>query len=230
MGYLDKHRAWTNISGNTIGESQFNGTAINITNSFADSPFYKVGIINGEQVGVRLMDVTAVTRGNTIETLQYSMKYMLFMPNTVINIGEIVQVDNIYWIVTDSVSDNSLFPKVKVMMCNYSLPVVTGSTQTIVGYDALKRPQYKTDETIVNIQSLVRSSISSNTLNQPINSPNDQLFVTVKYDDTSKTIKEDTVLTVHDRNYKVVSIDFANVINEVGCITFMASRFGTVSS
>jgi hypothetical protein len=230
MGYLDKHLAYRDKDGTTLAEQQFNATANNTIASFADSPFYKIAIINGQQVGVRLQDITAITRGNTIETLQYSMKYMQLLPNTVINIGDIVQIDDDqFWIVTDSVSDNSLFPKVKIMMCNYLLTVKTGGTKTLKGHDSLNRPVYHIQDITDDVHALVRGYLSGNTLNQPINSPTDRLYITIKYDDTAKAIKDNDILNLYDNDYKVIGIDFSNVVNTVGCISIMADRVTSTS-
>lgn len=232
MSYLDKHLSLMNAEGDSVAEQQFNTTASFIEANFADSPFYRVAtLMDGTEIDVRIEDITAITRANTIESLQFTMKYMHLKPNNTINIGEIVKIDNTFWIVTDFRSDNPLFPKAKINMCNYELSVPTGVTKIDTGQkDSLGRPVYKTENTYSYPHCFVRSYLANGGLNQAINLPSDTMYITLKYDDVSKNIKEDDIFTLYERTYKVVSIDFSNVIHDIGCISLMVIRTTNTSN
>lgn len=231
--YLNDYKARMNALGNTISEQQFNSTAYFIESKFKDSPFYRVATIisTEEEIEVRLEDITAITRANTIETLQMTMKYINLKPNNTINIGEVLKIDDFYWIITDFRSDNPLFPKAKIFMCNYELSVPTGTTKIDTGQkDSLGRPVYKTENTYSYPHCFVRSYLANGGLNQAINLPSDTMYITLKYDDVSKNIKEDDIFTLYERTYKVVSIDFSNVIHDIGCISLMVIRTTNTSN
>jgi hypothetical protein len=155
---------------------------------------------------------------------------MLLKPNTSVNIGDLVEItDDLtnkveFWIVTDSISDNPLFPKVKIEKCNYTLQLKTGETKTLVGHDSLNRPQYSVQPTYTNVQCLLRTSVSNLALNQAINLPQGQVQITIQYNDTAKSIKENDKFDLYDRQFKVIGFDFSNVVQGIGCLVVFAER------
>lgn len=230
--FLSDYKARMSANGTTIGEQQFNNTAYFIEQSFANSPFYRVAIIESSktQLEIRIQDMSIVTRSNTIETVQFTMKFAFLKPNNKLNLGEIIFFDDLYWIVTDFNSDNPLYPKAKLFMCNYTLPVVTGTTKVKTGTDSLGRPVYSTQNAYSYLHCFVRSYMTNSGLNQAINLPSDTMYITLKYDDISKLIKEDDQFVIYDRTYKVTSIDFSNTLDKIGLISLMVARVTNTSS
>lgn len=224
MSYYDNFKARMNVSGNTIADSQFNTTANFINTHFAESPFYRVVKVNGVDLEVQLQDISSVTRSANVELVQNVLKFMLLKPNATVNIGDMVELDNLFWIVSDFISDNTLFPKAKIEKCNFVFHLQTGETKTLVGHDALNRPVYDTQPTYTDVQCLLRTSVSGIGLNQPINLPQGQVHITMQYNDTAKSIKENDEFDLYNRQYKVIGFDFTNIVQGVGCLTIYADR------
>lgn len=224
MSYLDDYNARINASGTTIGQSQFNSTAAFINATFADSPFYKVVQVNGANLEIRLMDITSVTRSNAIQLIQYQLKFILLKPNTSLNIGDMIVMDGVQWMVTDYTGENPLYPKAKIEQCNYLLAVTTGVTKTLVGYDSLKRPVYNSTPIVTNVNCIIRSSVPNVNLNQNINLPNDIMYISMEYHSTAKSIKENDKFEIYNQQYKVTGFDYTAINYGVGIITFVTER------
>lgn len=225
MSYIDDYMARINATGNTIKDSQFHSTSKFIESTFAESPFYKVVKWNNQDLEVRLMDVNSITRSNQLMPVQYGIKFALFKPNVVMNLGELLQIDTDYWMVTDFTSDNTLFPKAKIQICNFNLQVKTGETKTLLGYDDyFKRPVYDEQPTHATMQSILKNTVGNITLNSEVNLPSEKMLITITYNDTSKLIKENDEFDMYGRQYKVVGIDFSNVYSDKGIITLTTER------
>lgn len=222
--YLLNYMSRINASGNTIGESQFNSSASFIESTFADSPFYKVVKCNGQDLEIRLMDINSVTRSSAIQLVQYSLKFILLKPNVSLNIGDMIVMEDSTWMVTDYTGENLLYPKAKIEICNYLLKVKTGETKVLVGHDNLKRPQYNITPTYADVNCIIRNSIAGVSLNQNINLPNDNLYISMKYDDNAKLIKENDMFDIYNKQYKVTGTDFTAIHYGKGVITFLTER------
>lgn len=230
MGYLDDFNARINATGKSIGESQFHSTQRFIESTFADSPFYHVAKWNGEDLEVQLSDVNSITRSNQIMPVQFGIKFCRFLPNIVLDLGEIIGIPNdnqstyTYWMVVDFTSENKLFPKAKIEICNFELQVKTGEEKILCGYDDFKAPVYDIIPTYVPMQSILKNTIGNITLNSEINLPSERMLITITYNDTSKLIKENDEFDMYGRQYKVVGIDFSNVYSDKGIITLTTER------
>lgn len=230
MSYLDDYLARMNVNGNTIAESQFNTTAQFINAHFAESPLYRVVQINGADMGVQLQDISSVTRSATVSLVQNVLKFMLLKPNESVNIGDLVSMENEidqiieYWLVSDFISDNPLYPKAKIERCNYTLQLKTGETKTLVGHDTLNRPVYNTTPIYTNVQCILRNTVSTIGLNQAINLPQGQVLLTVQYNDISRSINENDNLELYGKQYKVVGFDYTSIVQVTGCLMILAER------
>jgi hypothetical protein len=224
MSYLDDFKARVNASGKNLAESQFNTTARFIEANFADSPFYRLVKINGVDMEVQLQDINAITRSANVSLVQNVLKFMILKPNTSVNIGDMVELDGKFWMVTDYVSDNPLFPKAKIGKCNFSLHLKTDETKTLIGYDNFKRPQYDTQPIFTDIQCILQTYVSNISLNNTINLPQGQVLVTIQYNDIAKSIKENDEFDIYNRQYKVVGMDYSNIVQGIGCLAIIAER------
>jgi hypothetical protein len=126
--------------------------------------------------------------------------------------------------VVDFTSENKLFPKAKIEICNFELQVKTGETKTLLGYDDFKAPVYDVQPTYSTMQSVLKNTIGNITLNSEINLPSERMLITITYNDTSKLIKENDEFDMYGRQYKVVGIDFSNVYSDKGIITLTTER------
>lgn len=222
--YLSNYLSRINASGKNVAESQFNTTANFINDHFTESPFYRVVKLNGMDFEVQLQDIQIITRSASVALVENLLKFMLLKPNTSANVGDMVEFDDTFWLVTDSVSNNPLFPKVKIEKCNYTLSVKTGETKTLMGHDSLNRPDYKTTPTLVDVQCLLRNTASNISLNQEINLPVGLAYITVPYNDTTKIINENDNFDLYGKQFKVVGFDYTNIVNGIGCLIIVAER------
>lgn len=224
MSYLDKHLAYLNVVGTSVGEQQKNATAGFMNSVFKDSPFYKLVTVDGVQKDARIEDMTAVVRSNNFVTILNTNKYMLLKSGDSANLGAIVEFDNISWLVTDNNSDDTLFNKSKLEQCNNKITVITSTTTTSSGTDIMGRPITIKTNVTTDIPCILTGNLTSAQMNGELNQPKDSVKFTVQYNDTSKLITENENYTFYDRLYKVKSIDFTNVFNGIGFITVMADR------
>lgn len=228
MSYLDKHMAKIDVMGKSIGESRKNETSNFINSSFTDSPFYKVVTIDGiPNIDARVEDMTSIIRSNNFVTVLNSNKYLLLRPNQgdYADLGSIVEFENSTWLMTDYNTNDVIFPKGKIERCNSTINVITGETKTKIGNDPnTGRPVYDTTPTTVTVPCIASTHQANGTYTSEINLANDRMSITVKYDDTSKLIKENDVYTLFERSYRVSSIDFTNVNTDMGFITLNVIR------
>lgn len=236
MSYLDDFKVRLNVSGNTSADSQVNTTSQFITSHFAESPFYRIAKWNGSDLELQLADVNSVSRSSQIMPIQYGIKFALFKPNIVMDLGEIIEIPNedqsVYtpWMVTDFTSEDKLLPKAKIEKCNFDLQVKTDETKTLLGYDDFNAPVYDTTPSYVTLPAILRNTIGNISLNAEINLPSERMYITVKYDDITMYIKEDDTFPLYRtyelqrRDYKVVGIDYSNVFSDKGIITLVMER------
>lgn len=225
--YLDKHRAYMNTYGNSVAEQRSNSTMNFISSKFQDSPFYKVVQINGVDKGVRIEDMTSIVRSNNFNDILFDNKYMFLQPNDTCNMGDYVLFDSVNWMVTDYNAHDPIYPKAKIERCNNSIIVVTGNTEVVTGYDTMGRPIMSGNELTDTLPCIVKDHNGNGRFNNDISAPSDRIGITVQYNSTGKEIGEDDEYTFYNRTYKVVSIDFSKVYNDVGFISLNAIRVVT---
>lgn len=225
MSYLDDYKSRINVSGTTIGNSQFNATANFLESTFADSPFYRVATkLDNSTIELRLADVNTVTRSADISPIQFTIKFAFLKPNISINIGEIIQINSDFWIVADFTLEQPLYPKAKIQHCNYILPIQTGETSVYKGIDDFGKAVYQKQPTYTNLHCYVKDYLASVSLNQPINQVVGRIYITLQYNSTSMLVKENDIYTLYGKQYKITASNYSNSINGVGCITFIADR------
>jgi hypothetical protein len=225
MTYLDDYKARINTSGKNLAESQFNTTARFIEISFADSPFYRVVKVNGTiDLEVQLQDINAITRSADVQLVQNVLKFMLLKPNNTVDIGDLVELDGQFWMVTDFISDNPLFPKAKIGKCNSTYPIKLNKSKVIIGYYDNGKPQWDEVYQINNDDPCIVMSVNGtiNTNSQIVTS-NVSLSISLQYKE-SDTFAENYEFTMYGNKYKVKNIDYSFVINEKGIIKIIAER------
>jgi hypothetical protein len=213
MDYISR----INASGNTIGESNLNSTAKFIESHFADDPSYVVVKINGEDVGVRITELSPVIRGNM--SLQFTRKIMQLKPLTVFDIGTIVIINGENWLISDF-NDNRLYPQARIDKCNSSI-VINTPTENVVGENPY------THEPIIEMIAgtdivypcIVVKILTNESLNQPINIDRDTVLVTLPFFDFKE--KE---IEVYGEKYAVKSVDKTKSMNGKGLLIILGER------
>lgn len=226
MSYWDKHLAYGQQEGMSTAEQHKNSTTQFINENFKDSPFYRVVKVNGIDTEVRINDVTSISRGRNIDPVRYVGKYLLFRPNTKVNVGDIVELDNLSWLITDY-QLNDIYPNAKISQCNNTLKYKIGTSKVQTGKDALGRPVYSTIDTYVDPPQpcIINTQIQSVGLNNQIDLPKERLIITLTYNDNSKTIQINDEFMVNGSQYKVTHFDFTHVVNGIGLLDIYADRF-----
>lgn len=107
MAYIDDYKARLQAYGNTHSEVKDNTTADLINKTFVNSHEYKVVSIGGANVDTR------VKPGK-----DYKNKSLLFRPNAVAHIGELITFDSESWLVFDFTFNEKVFPKADIQLCN----------------------------------------------------------------------------------------------------------------
>lgn len=213
MSYLDDYRSRINVQGSTVAEGFANQSKHIINSSFENSPSYYIVQINDQDVGVRLIDEDTSSK-----------KSVLFRPDTLSNIGDLIFHKNHNWILTDFI-DNDIFPKGSLEKCNYSLSINPPPTKTLKGHDSVGRPVYEeTNGTPLLLPCIVETSFyHKDDKDTPIILPKGNIRVTLSYLDNSE-LKIGQTITVYNEKYKIVGVDLTSVINNIGIIKLNAEK------
>lgn len=98
--------------GNSRADAFVNNTINKINTSFKDSPSYRIAKVNGEEIDVRFIVDKNYSSGK-----QYAEYKLLLRPNTVIETGSLVEVDNEMWL-TFYFKQDKMYPKAYIQKCN----------------------------------------------------------------------------------------------------------------
>jgi len=191
-------RVYSEAQGSTIKQSLINNTAQVYVNSFEDNAGYTTIIIDGVNTGV------IITNGK-----DSTHKFILFLPNTTIPIGEIVTIatdttpsTTQYWLVTDFIP-SLISPKASIQLCNDTL-----NWQTSTGF--------KYSVPCVATRSLLtKMDIKESSYNVSLLEGEMNVFVTA--DIVTETIKADQRFYLGNQIYYVGGIDD---ISNIGIIRF----------
>jgi len=117
LTYYDNYITRITAYGDNSRETQINASVAVVNSLFANNPSYTTITIDSVSTGVILLDGKDSTH-----------KFILFLPDTTIIIGEIVTItttinsitNSAYWLVTDFVS-SPISPKASIELCNETL-------------------------------------------------------------------------------------------------------------
>ena len=130
MGWRDDYRARVNAYGGNIAGSYLGSTKSFINSSFANSPSYRLGKLNGT-------DIDFLFESGDNKKDQFGEKIFIFRPDTVVYRGDIIQIDSDNFIAFDINDRTSISPRVTGILCDtvlnwkdasgttYSYPCVT---------------------------------------------------------------------------------------------------------
>ncbi|PKR82851.1 hypothetical protein [Heyndrickxia camelliae] len=141
-----------------------------------------------------------------------------------IELGNLFKINNENWLITTYPEDNKVYRKAEVQLCNSTFPIEANKNKVLIGYDNFGKPVYKEEIEYDYVPCIVQSKLYMTTLNQPINLPNDALLITLPYNEMTKKIIENYPFIYHDRNYKVIDIDFSGVVIDKGIINVTVNR------
>jgi hypothetical protein len=208
--YLDRYKSRVNQSDKLIANTKSSNLK-----TFNSHPFYSLVDIEGVQTGV-----IVVQDDNKSED-----KKLLFKPDTSINIGTVVKMNELNYLTMDFLGEgiNETYPTAILKLCNSTFPIQMNKTQVLVGYDKLNRPVYEDAETIKQEPCIVETGYYYRGMNDQITLPQDRIMVTLKHQD-SPSLQENNEFIMYNSNFKITFIDYSKVINGKGIITITGER------
>ncbi|MFA1510080.1 hypothetical protein ACDN41_12690 [Priestia aryabhattai] len=194
--------------GNSIANSLSNSTKTSISQSFSDSPFYKEIVISlnglGKEYGVRI-----------VETNNYLIRELLFLPETKIPRGSIAEFNDYKWLITDF-NENDLFAKARARQCNNYIKLSGLDQEELIGYDELGRPVYETVKVSeTTIPCVCDTVIKNDDTERSINLPQEQMLAIIPYTEHEQ-LDYDKELILYGSHFKIIGIDDTESINKVG--------------
>lgn len=173
MSYFDKYKGRRSKDSSDTYRSP---TKEFVNSSFANSPTYKVILIDGKETGVRVL-----------EGKDSSYKKLLFLPDTKLDVGLLVNIDSKLWLITDFV-DTEIIPKAMLQYCNNTL-----------------RLDEEDIPCIISRSDLVKFDVEEN--RNEINILQGAVYVFAQLNDASKKIAIGRRFVLGLQAYKVVGID-----------------------
>lgn len=135
--------------------------------------------------------------------------------------GNYVVYDNETWLVMTKPEDNSIYRKAEIHLCSATFPLKENDVKTLIGKDNLGRPIYDIVQgSIENIPCVIKmndASVSIAQTNQPINSLDNKIVVTIPYRE-AKSIVHDAVFEMYGMEYRIIRIDYSKSINGIGLL------------
>jgi hypothetical protein len=215
--YLNQYRERVS---NSSADRLVEHTKQSFIKMFIGNPNYKVLIINGTQYE------TLYSQGKTSDE-----KSLLFTPNTKVNIGSVVEINNINYLIMDFQGEgiNEIYPSATLKLCNSSIPIQSSKTKTLK-LDAQNKPVLDkfndpvyiySNGQITNIPCIVESSIIASDENKQLPLPEGHLHVTMQYRDD---VKVNDTFTMYNNSYKIRTIDYTNVIDNKGIMVLSVEQ------
>jgi hypothetical protein len=214
MAYLDSWKSKLNKQGGNIANSLKSTAKQSVLASFENSPAYKLITVNGVSTGVR------TEKGKLSNEMT-----LLFKPGTVVNIGSFCVIDTVNWVVMDSQKDE-IFPKAKITLCNETLTIKTGETETITGYDSMGRPITDTTATYTSFPCVTSTKLflgSYNDQDRAINLPSGKMLVSIKYDPLYK-LDEKIEFDMYGQRFSIDEVDMTRTLGNVGIVSIIAKK------
>jgi hypothetical protein len=215
--YLNQYRERVNKSS---ADRLVEHTKQSFIKMFIGNPNYRLITIDGIQYE------TLYSQGKTSDE-----KSLLFTPNTKVDKGCIVEINNNSYLIIDFQGEgiNEIYPSATLKLCNSTYPFKQNGTKTLK-LDAQGKPvlnqfgdpvYINTDGQVINIPCIVTSSIIAADENKQLPLPEGQLQVTMQYRDD---IKVNDTFSMYNNTYKIRNIDYTKVINDKGIMTLSVEQ------
>ncbi|WP_341323367.1 hypothetical protein NSQ62_07805 [Solibacillus sp. FSL H8-0523] len=214
MGEYDAYRNRINASGSSMQDAVYQASKRKIINDFLNSPTLSKVRLNSN------LDYHSVIISD-IET--FYKRLILFLPETVLNVGDYVYHDDSIYLATDC-KKYDLYPQLYVELCNETFVLTKEATKIIIGYDEFKRPIYEsTAPTVFRIPCVMSTKIYSIVDNSAIPLPDGAMMIKLPYN-PQQIPKINYIITLRNAQYKVTTISYEKVINEVGYVDIRLQR------
>jgi len=213
MAY-DSYRARLNVYGGNIQESISKSTKRAQEQQIMNSPNLKYVTLNDETE--QLACIVSNTDG-------FIKRKFLFMPDTEIVNGDLIHYES-YTYLTVKNSKSEECPEATTEICNETFIYKIEGTKTIVGYDDFGRPIEETSApTIHNIPCVLADKTTITDDNSPLLLPEGTIEIKLPYK-IGQIPPLNYTFEYRDNPYKVKTISYENVINNVGYIVIRLER------
>ena len=134
--------------------------------------------------------------------------------------GSLVTKEDGQWLVTNLPTNNGIYDKGILELCNAELNIQLKAVKTIIGYDPKGRPIYEYIDQPLNLPAIaVKTNVVEN-INDAINIDEDRVKVTISYQDLDAV----EYFRVYDELYRIISRDKTKSINGVGLLILIGER------
>lgn len=182
---------------------------------FIGNPNYRVLTINGTQYE------TLYSQGRNSNE-----KSLLFTPNTIVDIGSVVQLNSNSYLIMDFQGEgiNEIYPSAALKLCNSAYPIKLNKTRLLKGHDQYNKPIYTESYEVDRLEPCIveMGTVTTDTDKQLV-IPQNTMHITIKYQ-PSDTLKVNHEFEMYNNKYKITDIDYTKVINDKGIIKLIAER------
>lgn len=217
MNYIEKYIKRLNDKGNTTKDKIINTSKRTINKQFRSSPSYKTIKINDNEIDCIIN-----------HTEDDEKKSIIFRPDSVIDIGSIIEYKNKNYLLI-SFTDDEISPNGIIQLCTQLFPIKEKGQKILIGRDELNRPVYESnDDKVINIPCIVKmneATIAIADVNKPINLLNNVLYITIPYTE-SESIDYDQEFEMYNAIYRIIRIDTSKSINKIGLMKLTAEMKG----
>lgn len=212
MDYMDRYIQRLSSKGVNSTDSSINKSKRIVNDKFYTSPSFVVVKLNG-------INTDSIVNEDTT----YSEKMIIFRPDTLVDIGSVVEYKGKKYLVMSFV-DNEIYPKGELKFCNstYSLPGTITRTQT--GTNEFDEPIYsETVGTPTLLPCIAETTILSDDTNEAINLPEGNILVTISYTEHADLV-EGKEFTMYGTTYQIIGIDYTKSVGEVGLLVIKGKK------
>lgn len=150
----------------------------------------------------------------------FNKREFLFLPDTVINVGDYVHFDTFTYLATDRKRDE-IYPELTGELCNSEFLSKTLTTKVLIGHDPNNnRPFYEEIEEVVYTPCLAEYQSFINN-NGTFLLPEGRLKITIKYD-SSSNLSLNREFNMYESKFKIVDINLTKVIDGIGIATVIS--------
>lgn len=213
MSDFQAYRDRVNAMGNSIQESVINNSKQLTTEQILNSPSLKY---------VKLNDGTVDLPCIVSDKDSFNKREFLFVPDTIINVGDYIHYDTFTYLATDRNRDD-IYPELTGELCNETFSFVNGTTRIPNGTDDFGRPIYTDIEEIVSVPCVMTTKIYSTVDNSAIPMPDGAAMMRIPYVSTAiPKINEN--FTHRESQYTITTISYEYVLAETGFIEIRLQR------
>ena len=195
-----------------------------LTDAIRRFEIQRTSSLEGEDVLVDGVPERVVVQNHTnpLNQSKYDKK-ISFAISSPAHSGSLLVFHGKTWLVTSKMFDKKAYKVGSVLECNQTLTIQTGSTQVLIGTDAMNRPVYDTHPTYTSYPCVVDSKVQNpyDNLNAAISLPEGSISVIIPY---TSQVAENMQFEMWNYDYKIIGINNQYILNNEGPMIITAQR------